>query len=89
MSLTSFHPNKKLPCKIQMNIHSAVQPSILPIPEARSNYDSTSAIELWLSVPRLLGVWLCRLYISISTYYNIAYGRKGNRQNPDFVLRIC
>jgi len=21
-----------------------------------------SAIELWLSVPRLLGVWLCRAY---------------------------
>ena len=31
---------------------------LLPFPEARSYYDSTSAIELWLSVPRLLGVWL-------------------------------
>jgi len=37
-----------------------------PVPEASSNYDSTSVIELWLSVPRSLGVWLCRLYFYFS-----------------------
>ena len=54
-----------------------------PIPEARSNYDSTSAIELWLSVPRLLGVWLCRLDSNLSyKNYNITYSCKVNRQHP-------
>jgi hypothetical protein len=66
-----------------MNIHSAVQPSIKPLPKARSYYESTSVIELWLSVPRLLGVWPCRLCIF---FFNITYMRKSNRQNSDFVL---
>jgi len=43
--------SKKLPCTILVNIHSAVQPSIKPFPEARCYSDSTSIIELWLSVP--------------------------------------
>jgi hypothetical protein len=51
--------SKKLPLHYSSeNIHSAVQPSIKTFPEARSNYDSASAIELWLSVPRSLEVWL-------------------------------
>jgi hypothetical protein len=53
---SSFTEIKNCRCIIPVKIHSAVQPSIKPIPEARYYSDSTSAIELWLSVPRLLGV---------------------------------
>ena len=56
-----------------MNIHLAVQPSIKPVPEARYYSDSTSAIELWLSVPRLLGVWLCHAFISLYLLYIILF----------------
>ena len=58
-----------------------------PIPEARSNYVSTPAIELWLSAPRLLGVWLCRLYIYVSIIYYISYDYLCNQGIPDFALR--
>ena len=60
--ITSFIKNKRLPLYARANTFSAVQPSIKTFPEARSNYDPTAAIELWLSVPRLLGGWLCRIY---------------------------
>jgi len=52
--------NKKLPLSWGIK-HSAAQPSTGSIPETRSNYGSAAAVELWLSVPRSLGVWLCRL----------------------------
>jgi hypothetical protein len=62
-----FYQNKKLPCTIlQTNIHWAVQPSIKPFPKARYYSDSPSAIELWLSVPRSLGVWLYRITMFIN-----------------------
>ena len=57
-----------------------------PITEASSNYNSTSAIELWLSVPRLLGVWLCRYILIIIHKPKI---KKNNRGIPDFLLRNC
>jgi len=60
-----------------MNIHSAVQPSIKPIPEARYYSDSTSEIELWLSVPRLLGVWLFVVLTCIFSYITLGVFVKG------------
>ena len=79
---------KNCRCIIPVNIHSAVQPSIKPIPEASSNCDSTSIIELWLSVPRLLGVWLCRV-LFILQVTNTSKEGKNNRGNSDFVLQNC
>jgi len=49
---------------------SAVQPSIYQFPKASSNYNTLSAIELWLSVPQLLEVWFFRSikYLSVILY---------------------
>jgi hypothetical protein len=59
--------NKKTALCYYRELHSAVKPSFIPIPESGCNYDSASAIERWLSVPRSLGVWLFRITLLIST----------------------
>ena len=43
-----------------------------------------SAIELWLSAPRLLGVWLCRLSVYVVRIEFTAYTFKSN--NHFFIL---
>ena len=91
--------NKKLPCTIQMNILRQSSLLLKPFPKARYYSDSTSAIELWLSVPRLLGVWLCHthIFLIINTSFMMKkkqYGtmytqkfQKHNRGIPDFQVR--
>jgi hypothetical protein len=69
---------KKLPLYYSSEYTFGSPAFYLPIPEARSNYDSTSAIELWLSVPRSLEVWLCRgvyyfCYLFINSLLTILY----------------
>jgi len=67
-----FIPKSKKTALFYANEYtSAVQPSIKPFSEAHYYSDPNPVIDLWLSVPRLLEVWLSRYYLIVFFIYKI------------------